>query len=73
VLLLCGDTFCWLGVRKHHIFRSEYQGFFLTSFFLSISCKFSNAGANNYFTFCSPDYLAMGGGGHFALYLDGDL
>ncbi|XP_062228477.1 uncharacterized protein LOC133926518 [Phragmites australis] len=30
-------------------------------------------GANNYFTFCSPEYLAMGGGGHFALYLDGDL
>jgi len=30
-------------------------------------------GANNYFTFCSTDYLAMGGGGHFALYLDGDL
>ncbi|TVU12010.1 hypothetical protein EJB05_45628 [Eragrostis curvula] len=30
-------------------------------------------GANNYFTFCSPEYLAMGGGGHFALYLDEDL
>nr|ACR35415.1 unknown [Zea mays] len=30
-------------------------------------------GANNYFTFCSTDYMAMGGGGHFALYLDGDL
>uniref|UniRef100_A0A0A9DK60 TLDc domain-containing protein n=1 Tax=Arundo donax TaxID=35708 RepID=A0A0A9DK60_ARUDO len=30
-------------------------------------------GVNNYFTFCSPEYLAMGGGGHFALYLDGDL
>ncbi|AQL01030.1 TLD-domain containing nucleolar protein [Zea mays] len=31
------------------------------------------SGANNYFTFCSTDYMAMGGGGHFALYLDGDL
>jgi hypothetical protein len=30
-------------------------------------------GANNYFTVCSTDYLALGGGGHFALYLDGDL
>jgi hypothetical protein len=30
-------------------------------------------GANNYFTFCAPEYLAMGGGGHFALYLDEDL
>ncbi|XP_020241505.1 TLD domain-containing protein 2 isoform X1 [Asparagus officinalis] len=31
------------------------------------------AGANRYFTHCSPDFLALGGGGHFALYLDGDL
>jgi len=31
------------------------------------------AGANRYFTVCSPDFLALGGGGHFALYLDGDL
>jgi len=30
-------------------------------------------GANNYFAVCSTDYLALGGGGHFALYLDGDL
>ncbi|KAL5992386.1 hypothetical protein ACLOJK_013303 [Asimina triloba] len=31
------------------------------------------AGANRYFTLCSTDFLALGGGGHFALYLDGDL
>lgn len=30
-------------------------------------------GANRYFTLCSTDFLAIGGGGHFALYLDGDL
>ncbi|KAF6140675.1 hypothetical protein GIB67_013968 [Kingdonia uniflora] len=30
-------------------------------------------GANRYFTLCSTDFLALGGGGHFALYLDGDL
>nr|CAB3448075.1 unnamed protein product [Digitaria exilis]CAB3504528.1 unnamed protein product [Digitaria exilis] len=30
-------------------------------------------GANNYFTVCSTEYLALGGGGHFALYLDADL
>ncbi|KAJ1281107.1 hypothetical protein BS78_04G282800 [Paspalum vaginatum] len=30
-------------------------------------------GANNYFTVCNTKYLALGGGGHFALYLDGDL
>lgn len=34
---------------------------------------FRPTGVNNYFTLCSPDYLAMGGGGHFALYLDVDL
>ncbi|KAG2406789.1 uncharacterized protein HKW66_Vig0060460 [Vigna angularis] len=28
---------------------------------------------NRYFTLCNTDYLAIGGGGHFALYLDGDL
>jgi hypothetical protein len=38
-----------------------------------MTVKFPIAGANNYFTFCSPEYLAMGGGGHFALYLDEDL
>ncbi|CAL9001647.1 unnamed protein product [Prunus brigantina] len=31
------------------------------------------AGANRYFTLCSTDFLAVGGGGHFALYLDSDL
>jgi hypothetical protein len=30
-------------------------------------------GANKYFTVCSTDYLALGGGSHFALYLDSDL
>ncbi|KAK6150422.1 hypothetical protein DH2020_015354 [Rehmannia glutinosa] len=32
-----------------------------------------STGMNRYFTLCSTEYLAMGGGGHFALYLDGDL
>ena len=31
------------------------------------------AGVNRYFTLCSTEFLALGGGGHFALYLDGDL
>ncbi|XP_054784225.1 uncharacterized protein LOC129291098 isoform X2 [Prosopis cineraria] len=30
-------------------------------------------GVNRYFTLCTTDFLAIGGGGHFALYLDGDL
>ncbi|EXB29443.1 hypothetical protein L484_022114 [Morus notabilis] len=34
---------------------------------------FVMAGANRYFTLCSLDFLAIGGGGHFALYLDNDL
>ncbi|XP_022739522.1 oxidation resistance protein 1-like isoform X2 [Durio zibethinus] len=34
---------------------------------------FHPTGANRYFTLCSTEFLAIGGGGHFALYLDGDL
>ncbi|OMP04102.1 TLDc [Corchorus olitorius] len=34
---------------------------------------FRPTGANRYFTLCSSEFLAIGGGGHFALYLDGDL
>ncbi|XP_047327887.1 TLD domain-containing protein 2 isoform X2 [Impatiens glandulifera] len=34
---------------------------------------FRPTGMNRYFTLCSPEFLALGGGGHFALYLDGDL
>ncbi|KAK7318607.1 hypothetical protein RJT34_03310 [Clitoria ternatea] len=30
-------------------------------------------GVNRYFTLCTTDFLAIGGGSHFALYLDGDL
>ncbi|KZV53752.1 hypothetical protein F511_00018 [Dorcoceras hygrometricum] len=30
-------------------------------------------GINRYFTLCNTEYLALGGGSHFALYLDGDL
>ncbi|KAK7369351.1 hypothetical protein VNO80_11388 [Phaseolus coccineus] len=30
-------------------------------------------GVNRYFTLCSTEFLAIGGGGHFALYLEGDL
>ncbi|KAJ6682618.1 NUCLEOLAR PROTEIN 7/ESTROGEN RECEPTOR COACTIVATOR-RELATED [Salix koriyanagi] len=34
---------------------------------------FHPTGANRYFTLCSTAFLAIGGGGHFALYLDSDL
>ncbi|XP_057970549.1 uncharacterized protein LOC131159552 isoform X2 [Malania oleifera] len=56
--------------------RKKYQG-------TNNSFVFTNApghpvifrptGANRYFTLCSMDSLAMGGGDHFALYLDSDL
>eukprot|EP00262_Sarcandra_glabra_P009905 TRINITY_DN2471_c3_g1_i1.p1 TRINITY_DN2471_c3_g1~~TRINITY_DN2471_c3_g1_i1.p1 ORF type:complete len:368 (+),score=50.04 TRINITY_DN2471_c3_g1_i1:117-1220(+) len=56
--------------------KRKYQGTNNTFVFTNISCSpviFCPTGANRYFTLCSTDYLAMGGGGHFALYLDGDL
>ncbi|GJX08296.1 reverse transcriptase domain, reverse transcriptase zinc-binding domain protein [Tanacetum coccineum] len=34
---------------------------------------FRPTGSNRYFTLCSTEYLALGGGSHFALYLDSDL
>ncbi|KAG5245167.1 oxidation resistance protein [Salix suchowensis] len=34
---------------------------------------FHPTGANRYFTLCSTAFLAIGGGGHFAIYLDSDL
>ncbi|XP_059643406.1 uncharacterized protein LOC132285255 [Cornus florida] len=34
---------------------------------------FRPTGVNRYFTLCSSEFLALGGGGHFALYLDCDL
>ncbi|PRQ48719.1 putative TLDc domain-containing protein [Rosa chinensis] len=38
------------------------------------SCKEIRAkGANRYFTLCATAFLAIGGGGHFALYLNSDL
>ncbi|KAG2711888.1 hypothetical protein I3760_04G098500 [Carya illinoinensis] len=34
---------------------------------------YRSTGVNRYFTLCSTEFLAIGGGGHFALYLDADL
>ncbi|KAL8472106.1 hypothetical protein ACS0TY_029363 [Phlomoides rotata] len=34
---------------------------------------FRPTGMNRYFTLCSAEYIAMGGGSHFALYLDAEL
>lgn len=54
----------------------KYQGTNDTFVFTNVSgtpVLFRPTGINRYFTLCSADSLALGGGGHFALYLDGDL
>ncbi|PIA55198.1 hypothetical protein AQUCO_00800135v1 [Aquilegia coerulea] len=56
--------------------KRKYQGGNNTFVFTNTSglpAVFRPTGANRYFTLCSTDFLAMGGGSHFALYLDGDL
>ncbi|XP_010937456.1 uncharacterized protein [Elaeis guineensis] len=56
--------------------RKKYQGTnrsFVFTNLLSHAVIYRPTGANHYFTLCSTDSLALGGGGHFALYLDGDL
>lgn len=56
--------------------KRKYQGTNSTFVFTNLSSHpviFRPTGANRYFTLCSTDFLALGGGGHFALYLDGDL
>ncbi|KAI9117045.1 hypothetical protein K1719_012044 [Acacia pycnantha] len=54
----------------------RYQGTSNTFVFTNTSghpTVYRPTGVNRYFTLCSTDSLAIGGGGHFALYLDGDL
>ncbi|KAG7987518.1 hypothetical protein I3843_03G137900 [Carya illinoinensis] len=54
----------------------KYQGSNSTFVFTTRSGDpviFRPTGLNRYFTLCSNEFLALGGGGHFALYLDGDL
>lgn len=56
--------------------KKRYQGTNDSFVFSNVSGHpviFRPTGINRYFTLCSTDYLAMGGGGHFALYLDGEL
>ncbi|XP_052191177.1 uncharacterized protein LOC127800545 isoform X2 [Diospyros lotus] len=56
--------------------KRKYQGTNNSFVFTSKSGHpviFWPTGINRYFTLCTTDFLALGGGGHFALYLDGDL
>ncbi|KAK1410718.1 hypothetical protein QVD17_37257 [Tagetes erecta] len=56
--------------------KKRYQGSNNTFVFTNIPGSpviFRPTGINRYFTLCSTEYLALGGGNHFALYLDSDL
>ncbi|CAK8567308.1 unnamed protein product [Lathyrus sativus] len=56
--------------------KRKYQGTNSTFVFTNISGHpiiYRPTGINRYFTLCNTDYIAIGGGGHFALYLDSDL
>lgn len=87
--MLCpGPSLLVVGDRKGAIFgglveaplrptnKRRYQGTNNTFVFTNTTgCPviYRPTGMNRYFTLCSTDYLALGGGSHFALYLDGDL
>ncbi|XP_028779798.1 oxidation resistance protein 1 [Neltuma alba] len=56
--------------------KRKYQGTNNTFVFTDATghpTVYRPTGVNRYFTLCTTDFLAVGGGGHFALYLDGDL
>lgn len=56
--------------------KKRYQGSNNTFVFTNTTGRpviFRPTGVNRYFTLCSTEYLALGGGNHFALYLDSDL
>ncbi|XLR00833.1 hypothetical protein S83_067031, partial [Arachis hypogaea] len=56
--------------------NKKYQGTNSTFVFTNISGHpviYRPTGLNRYFTLCNSEFLAIGGGSHFALYLDGDL
>ncbi|XP_020531408.1 TLD domain-containing protein 2 isoform X2 [Amborella trichopoda] len=56
--------------------KRKYQGTTNAFVFSDVSSSpvvFRPTGINRYFTLCSTDFLALGGGGHFALYLEEDL
>ncbi|KAK6923406.1 TLDc domain, partial [Dillenia turbinata] len=56
--------------------KRKYQGSNDSFVFTNVPGQpkiFRPTGVNRYFTLCHTDYLALGGGHHFALYLDRDL
>ncbi|KAF9678869.1 hypothetical protein SADUNF_Sadunf07G0081100 [Salix dunnii] len=85
--LWSGPSLLVVGDRKGAVFgglveaplrptNKKYQGTNSTFVFTNTPGHpviFRPTGANRYFTLCSTDFLAIGGGGHFALYMDNDL
>ncbi|KAL7613398.1 hypothetical protein Lser_V15G06775 [Lactuca serriola] len=56
--------------------KKRYQGSNDTFVFTNTPGRpviYRPTGVNRYFTLCSTEYIALGGGNHFALYLDSDL
>lgn len=87
-MLWPGPSLLVVGDRKGAVFgglveaplrpsnKRKYQGTNSTFVFTNISghpVVYRPTGVNRYFTLCTTDFLAIGGGGHFALYLEGDL
>ncbi|KAJ6775040.1 TLD-DOMAIN NUCLEOLAR PROTEIN [Salix purpurea] len=86
-MLWPGPCLLAVGDRKGAVFgglveaplrptNKKYQGSNSTFVFTNTPgypVIFHPTGANRYFTLCSTAFLAIGGGGHFALYLDSDL
>ncbi|KAL5175638.1 Oxidation resistance protein 1 [Glycine soja] len=87
--MLCpGMSLLVVGDRKGAVFgglveaplrpsnKRKYQGTNNSFVFTNTSgCPviYHPTGVNRYFTLCTTDFLAIGGGSHFALYLEGDL
>lgn len=87
--MLCpGPNLLVVGDRKGAVFggmvdaplrpsqSKKYQGSNSTFLFKDLPGQpaiYRPTGANRYYTLCSPDFLACGGGAHFALYLESDL
>ncbi|KAE9602839.1 hypothetical protein Lal_00049813 [Lupinus albus] len=87
-MLWPGTSLLVVGDRKGAVFgglveapliasnKRKYQGTNNSFVFTNISGHpviYRPTGLNRYFTLCTTNSLAIGGGGHFALYLDGDL
>ncbi|KAJ4914072.1 TLD-domain containing nucleolar protein [Raphanus sativus] len=86
-LLWPGLSLLVVGDRKGSVFGglveapllptdNKYQGTNSTFVFSDKSGQptiYRPTGANRFYTLCSKDFLALGGGGRFALYLDSEL